>query len=99
MTGNNFNQSQPLILYSDQSESQKIVLKIIDRVYSSDDGGEIFVWDKRKIDDKDSIKEDILLRRGDYGEERGAIDCIKIVGSKLFLSYDDFGKIAIQDFW
>ena len=69
-----------------------------DKIYSSDDGGELFIWDKRRAvtgDDDD----DLVLRRVDYGEERGAIDCIKMIGSKLFLSYDDFGCIAIQDYW
>ena len=44
-------------------------------------------------------QEDLILRRVDYGESRGAIDCMKIVGSKLYLSFDDFSSIAIQDFW
>ena len=72
-----------------------------DRIYSSDDGGELFVWDKKKAisgEDLMSNKE-LILRRVDYGEERGAIDCIKVIGTKLYLSYDDFGFIAIQDFW
>ena len=81
------------------------------RIYSSDDGGELFVWDKRKTfgDEKElcgdkkelfkSCGEGYILRRVDYGEQRGAIDCIKVIGTKLFLSYDDFGSIAIQDYW
>ena len=67
------------------------------RIYSSDDGGELFVWDKRKIEKIES--RDYILRRVDYGERRGAIDCIKVIGTKLFLSYDDYGSIAIQDYW
>ena len=67
------------------------------RIYSSDDGGELFVWDKRKtLADE---RGDDILRRVDYGEQRGAIDCIKVIGTKLFLSYDDYGSIAIQDYW
>ena len=69
------------------------------RIYSSDDGGELFVWDKRKTLGSESDGEDRILRRVDYGEQRGAIDCIKVIGTKLFLSYDDFGSIAIQDYW
>ena len=42
---------------------------------------------------------ELLLRRVDYGEQRGAIDCIKVIGSQLYLSHDDFGCIVIQDFW
>ena len=64
------------------------------RIYSSDDGGELFVWKKENDSSDDSI-----LRRVDYGEQRGAIDCIKVIGSKVFLSYDDFGSVAIQDYW
>ena len=70
-----------------------------DRIYSSDDGGELFVWDKRKILSRKINQEDLILRRVDYGESRGAIDCMKVVGSKLYLSFDDFSSIAIQDFW
>ena len=71
------------------------------RIYSSDDGGELFVWDKRKTSGTEGVGvgDDGILRRVDYGEQRGAIDCIKVIGSKLFLSYDDFGSIAIQDYW
>ena len=42
---------------------------------------------------------ELLLRRVDYGEQRGAIDCIKVIGTQLLLSHDDFGCIVIQDFW
>ena len=71
-----------------------------DRIYSSDDGGELFVWDKKKVISGETIpNKELILRRVDYGEERGAIDCIKVIGTKLYLSYDDFGSIAIQDFW
>ena len=63
------------------------------RIYSSDDGGELFVWKENVSGD------DFILRRVDYGEQRGAIDCIKVIGTKVFLSYDDFGSIAIQDYW
>ena len=61
------------------------------RIYSSDDGGELFVWKK----ENDSS----ILRRVDYGDQRGAIDCIKVIGSKVLLSYDGFGSVAIQDYW
>ena len=64
------------------------------RIYSSDDGGELFVWKKENVS-----SDDCILRRVDYGEQRGAIDCIKVIGTKVFLSYDDFGSIAIQDYW
>ena len=72
-----------------------------DRIYSSDDGGEFFVWDKTKGTNEETCdgNKNIILRRVDYGEERGAIDCIKVIGTKVYLSYDDFGCIAIQDFW
>ena len=72
-----------------------------DRIYSSDDGGEFFVWDKTKGTNEETCDGDknLILRRVDYGEERGAIDCIKVIGTKVYLSYDDFGCIAIQDFW
>jgi len=72
-----------------------------DRIFSSDDNGELLVWDKETVlkgINKQEKKSSYLVRRFDYGE-RGAIDCIKILGSKVFLSYDDFGKIAINDFW
>ena len=66
------------------------------RIYSSDDGGELFVWKKENVS---RSSDDCILRRVDYGEQRGAIDCIKVIGTKVFLSYDDFGSIAIQDYW
>ena len=57
-----------------------------DRIYSSDDNGELFVWDKQKIleggdgGEAEGSKENLILRRVNYGEERGAIDCIVIRG-------------------
>ena len=67
------------------------------RIYSSDDGGELFIWDKSKALLSEN-EEDLVLRRVDCGR-RGAIDCIKMIGPKLYLSYDDFGCTAIQDYW
>ena len=75
-----------------------------DRIYSSDDNGVLLVWDKRKVVDRRDHGDggdddgDYLVKRFDYGE-RGAIDCIKIMGTKVYTSYDDFGNIAINDFW
>ena len=71
------------------------------RIYSSDDGGELLVWDKRRAMSKSEKVEDgdFILRRVDHGEERGAIDCINVIGTKLYLSYDDYGNIAIKDYW
>jgi len=72
-----------------------------DRIFSSDDNGELLVWDKRKVVDREEHGGDggeYLIKRFDYGE-RGAIDCIKIMGTKVYTSYDDFGNIAINDFW
>ena len=43
-------------------------------------------------------KEKGLIRKLDFGE-RGAIDCIQVRGSQVFTSFDDFGSIAISDFW
>ena len=43
-------------------------------------------------------KEKELIRKLDFGE-RGAIDCIQVRGSQVFTSFDDFGSIAISDFW
>ena len=71
-----------------------------DRIFSSDDKGELLVWDKKKVVDRgDHVYDNqFLVKRFDYGE-RGAIDCIKVLGTKVFTSYDDFGNIAINDFW
>jgi len=70
-----------------------------DRIYSSDDKGELLVWDKNIVRVKGAnLDGKMLVKRFDYGE-RGAIDCIKILGSKVLTSYDDFGNIAINDFW
>lgn len=71
-----------------------------DRIYSSDDKGELLVWDKKKVVYRGDHLYDkqFLVKRFDYGE-RGAIDCIKIMGTKVYTSYDDFGNIAINDFW
>jgi len=82
------------------SELVHYVAQDQDRFYSSDDNGELLVWDKKIVlDRRDGVKQkNILLRRLDFGE-RGAIDCIKIMGSKVLTSYDDFGNIAINDFW
>jgi len=82
------------------SELVHYVAQDQDRFYSSDDNGELLVWDKKIVlDRRDGAKQNnILLRRLDFGE-RGAIDCIKIMGSKVLTSCDDFGNIAINDFW
>jgi len=72
-----------------------------DRFYSSDDNGELLVWDKKMVmdvDNSDPSQAEFLVKKFDYGE-RGAIDCIRILGSKVLTSYDDFGNIAINDFW
>ena len=72
-----------------------------DRFYSSDDNGDLLVWDKKmlmELGSNDSTQTEFLVKKFDYGE-RGAIDCIRIMGSKVLASYDDFGNIAINDFW
>ena len=81
-----------------------------ERIYSSDQSGQLFVWareeDKEeekareKKNDKDprKQKEKGLIRKLDFGE-RGAIDCVQAHGSQVFTSFDDFGSIVISDFW
>ena len=72
------------------------------RIYSSDDNGELFVWDRQGILESGrggEYGEEMVVRRVDYGEERGAIDCILMRGTRLMMSYDDWGFIAIEDFW
>ena len=56
------------------------------RIYSSDDNGDLFVWNKQQILEGGN-KEDLILKRFQYGEERGAIDCILIRGEakEIFL--------------
>ena len=54
------------------------------RIYSSDDNGELFVWDKKAVLERGEggeFGEEMVLRRVDYGEERGAIDCILVRGN------------------
>jgi len=68
------------------------------RVYSSDDSGAVFVWDRAAVLRGEQGREKLLLKVI-QNEERGATDCIKVKGAKIFTSYDDFGKIAINDFW
>ena len=68
-----------------------------ERVYSSDDDGDLIIWDLAAA--ATGVVEDVLVRRFKEKEERGAIDCIQVRGSKLFTSYDNYGKIVIQDFW
>ena len=81
-----------------------------ERIYSSDQSGQLFVWtreedkeDEFAKDEKDEkalrrSKEKGLIRKLDFGE-RGAIDCIQVHGSQVFTSFDDFGSIVINDFW
>ena len=78
-------------------------LLLQERIYSSDQSGQLFVWareDGEEVkNDKDPKrqKEKGLIRKLDFGE-RGAIDCIQVNGSKVFTSFDDFGSIVISDF-
>ena len=89
-----------LNVLSGHTELVHYVTQDQDRIYSSDDNGELLVWDKKKVVDRGDhlYDQQFLVKRFDYGE-RGAIDCIKILGTKVFTSYDDFGNIAINDFW
>ena len=85
-------------------------LLLQERIYSSDQSGQLFVWarednkeeekTREQKNDKDSRrqKEKGLIRKLDFGE-RGAIDCIQVHGSQVFTSFDDFGSIVISDFW
>jgi len=80
-----------------------------ERIYSSDQPGQLFVWAREEEtkeediageekNDKDPRRQKGLIRKLDFGE-RGAIDCIQVHGSQVFTSFDDFGSIVISDFW
>jgi len=88
-----------IVLYG-HTELIHFVAQDQDRIYSSDENGEMLVWDRCKVLQQGDHQYDssFLMRKFDHSE-RGAIDCIKIKGTKVFTSYDDFGSIAINDFW
>ena len=78
-----------------------------ERIYSSDQSGQLFVWTREEDKEGELAKDEEALRRPeekglirklDFGE-RGAIDCIQVHGSQVFTSFDDFGSIVINDFW
>ena len=78
-----------LLSHQGHQEILHYVAQDQDRIYSSDDNGELFVWNKQKIleggeggqgREVEGNKENLILRRVNYGEERGAIDCIVIRG-------------------
>ena len=78
-----------------------------ERIYSSDQSGQLFVWTREEDKEGEFAKDEKALRRPkekglirklDFGE-RGAIDCIQVHGSQVFTSFDDFGSIVINDFW
>ena len=91
------------------SEQFKPSFTLQDRIYSSDQSGQLFVWAREKEEkaffsnerDNQIIprRRDMgLIRKLDFGD-RGAIDCIQVHGSQVFTSFDDFGSVVISDFW
>jgi len=70
-----------------------------ERIFSSDDDGELIIWDLMAAQGCNGHQPKKIVVRQFNFEERGAVDCIQVRGSQMFTSYDDFGKIAIHDFW
>ena len=95
-----------MLLYSEQL---KLNFILQDRIYSSDQSGQLFVW-ARETEEKVIFSEEKdvktiprrrdmgLIRKLDFGD-RGAIDCIQVHGSQVFTSFDDCGSVVISDFW
>ena len=78
-------ESQSVTSHLSSSQGHQEILHFVSqdehRIYSSDHNGELFVWDKRRLlEGGQSHQGQLLLRRVDYGEERGAIDCMVVRG-------------------